>query len=215
MNEKYPKELIGSIAESIDCGMTCFVNTETFEMEDVPALLVDDPEEFEGLVGETSESMGLKYPIWKNFIRIEPITSHESFMIMEDFTAAMPNSEMKQQLAEALRHRKPFANFQHIIHNSEIRQDWFDFKKAYLEKYVKDLLEDELYSDEELDFEEANGFFDGEGHKIDPNSVPIRSLCVVCKKHHTGDLEDSQFCLMTRFDQRDEEEFNCDAFEKM
>jgi hypothetical protein len=72
MNEKYPKELIRNIAESIDCGNICFVNTETFETEDVPALLIKDPEEFEALVGEKAESMGLKYVDWENFASIEP-----------------------------------------------------------------------------------------------------------------------------------------------
>jgi hypothetical protein len=40
----------------------------------------------------------------------------------------------------ALNNRKPFANFKYHIDNSDYRQDWFDFKKHYLEAYVKELL---------------------------------------------------------------------------
>ena len=32
---KYPKELIKSIAEEIDMGMICFLNTDTLEVESV------------------------------------------------------------------------------------------------------------------------------------------------------------------------------------
>jgi hypothetical protein len=215
MNEKYPKELIRNIAGSIDCGMICFVNTETFEMEDVPALLINDPEEFEGLVGETAESMGLKYPDWEHYKSIEPLDSNESFQMMEDFTVWMPDRPMKQQLSEALKHRKPFANFKQMVDDSNYRQDWFDFKKKYLENHVKSLLDLEFDGDEELDFEEINGFYDDDGNKIDPDSVPIRSMCVICKKHHADDWEENLLCLMNRFDQRDDEDFKCGAFEKI
>lgn len=215
MDKKYPKELIGKIAESIDSGMICFVNTETFEMEDVPALLIDDPEEFEALVGETPESMGLKYPNWQNCISFEPLTSGESFRIMEQFTSEMNDPEMKSQLTEALRHRKPFANFKQLVDDSTYRQSWFDYKKLYLEEHVEGLLDLEFDPDGEMDIEEVDGFYDDEGHKVDPYSVPIRSLCVGCKKHHAGDLEEDKLCLKIRFDQRDEEEFNCSSYEKI
>lgn len=215
MNKKYPKELIGKIAESIDCGMICFVNTETFEMEDVPALLIDDPEEFEGLVGETAQSMGLKYQGWEHYTTIEPLDSYESFQVMEDFADWVPNPQIKHRLTEALKHRKPFAHFKQIVDQSPYRQDWFDFKQKYLEEHVKDLLDFGFENDEELDFEEINGFYDDDGNKIDPDSVPLHGLCVICKKHHIEDWEENLLCLMNRFDQRDEKDFKCGAYEKL
>lgn len=215
MNEKYPKELIRNIAESIDCGMICFVNTETFEMEDVPALLINDPDEYEALVGETTESLGLKYVDWENVASIEPLDSNESFQIMEDFTDSMPDNQLKKKLLESLDRKKPFNNFKRIIDDSEYRQDWFDFKQKHLENHVKSMLDMKLNVDEELDFEDINGFYDDDGNKIDPDSVPVRSLCVICKSHHADDWEENLLCLMNRFDQRDEEDFKCSAFEKV
>ncbi len=215
MNENYPKELIRNIAESIDSGMICFVNTETFETEDVPALLIKDPEEFEILIGETVESLGLKYVDWENFITIEPLDSNELYQIMEDFTDAMTDLRLKQKLTEIIEQPKPFPNFKRIIDDSVYRKDWFDFKKKYLENHVISMLDMKLNGDEELDFEEINGFYDDDGNKIDPDSVPIRSICVICKSHHVNDCDENLLCLMNRFDQRDEEEFKCGAFEKI
>ena len=191
------------------------MNTETFEMEDVPALLINDPQEFEGIVGESAKSMGLKYVDWENYICIEPLDSNESFMIMEDFTETMNDLHMRQRLTNALSHRKPFANFKQLIDNSDFRQNWFDFKQHYLENHVKSLLDQEFDHEDDFDFEEINGFYDDDGNKIDPDSVPVHSLCVICKSHHIDDWEENLLCLMNRYDQRDTEDFKCGAFKKM
>lgn len=89
MNELYPKELISKVTESIDCGLICFINTETFEMEDVPGQLIEDPEEYEALTGTTEEMMDLKHRQWEQVISIEPMDSGESFRIMEDFAQSI------------------------------------------------------------------------------------------------------------------------------
>jgi hypothetical protein len=60
-----------------------------------------------------------------------------------------------------------------------------------------------------------NGFYDDDGTKIDPETVPLPSLCVICKRHNSDDPEEKTLCLMTRYDQLDEEEFKCDRFEKI
>lgn len=211
MKENYPENLISSIAESIDCGMICFLNTETFEMEEVPQFMLEDPDRFE----EDAEFEPLKHSTWEHCIRIEPLESNESFRIMEDFTDWMPDHHLKHQLLEALRHKRPFANFKMMIDDSKYRQDWFDFKQNYLKDYVQDLIDLELGNEPELDFEEINGFFDDDGNKIDPDSVPVHSLCVICKSHHTDDWEENLLCLMNRYDQRNESDFKCGAFEKM
>lgn len=36
--------------------------------------------------------------------------------------------------------RKPFANFNHQIHNSDFREDWFTYRQKRLEKHVKGLI---------------------------------------------------------------------------
>ena len=68
---------------------------------------------------------------------------------------------------------------------------------------------DEPYS------EDVNGFYDDDGNKIDLNSIPVPSLCIICKKHHIEDWDENLLCLMNRNDQRDEPDFKCGAFENL
>ncbi len=144
MNKKLNK-FISEIVESIDCGMICFVNTDSFEMEDVPRELIEDPEEFEAMTGETAKNLDIKHTDWENYITIEPFESFESFKIMERFIEeVVSDRHLKYKLQNALECRKPFRNFKEIIDYSDYRQVWFDFKQKCLEEHVADLLNLEL-----------------------------------------------------------------------
>jgi len=139
--DKY-KKLVSEIAESIDAGLYCFVNTDTLEMEDIAEhMLSEDPEEFEMMTGELLEEMNFKYTHWENYITIEPLQSGESFKIMESFAEQINDNNFQQNLFKALNRKRPFANFKYLIDNSDFRQKWFDFKQARLEEYVYDLIE--------------------------------------------------------------------------
>lgn len=61
---------------------------------------------------------------------------------------------------------------------------------------------------------ELNGFYDDDGNKINPLTVKKPGLCLLCK--HNDPIEDIEntLCMMTRYDQRNEENFECGAFEK-
>jgi len=59
-----------------------------------------------------------------------------------------------------------------------------------------------------------NGFYDDDGNKIDPLSVPVPGLCILCKSHDDTDPEENLLCLMNRFDQKGEDDFKCGAFKK-
>lgn len=213
--EKFLKA-VSEIADSIDAGFICFLNLDTGETEDIPKEMLHDPEDFEDMTGESFESMNFKYPEWEHCMTFEPLESHESFKIMRKFTDSRKDLKFQNKLNDALNNRKPFANFKFIIDNSVHRQDWFDFKKKYLENYVKELLSMELEKAESDDYsEEINGFYDDDGNKIDPDSVPVPSLCVICKSHQVDDWEENLLCLMNRFDQRNDDDFKCGAFEKI
>ncbi|TAJ14745.1 hypothetical protein DMA11_04210 [Marinilabiliaceae bacterium JC017] len=138
----YPKELINSIAQSIDAGFICFVNPLSKEMEEVPQLFIEDPHEYEMVTGFTAETMNLKYTNWETYLTIEPLRSHDSFKIMEAFADEMEDSALQQELFNALNRRRPFAHFKAIIDDSPFRQAWFDFKQQKLEAYVNDELND-------------------------------------------------------------------------
>jgi len=141
--EKY-NEAVVSIADSIDAGLVCFLNTDTLETDDLPQQLFTDPSEYEAITGMTPEDLQPKYTQWKNYITIEPLESGESFRIMEKFTAQLNNLKLRNQLIDVLKNRRPFANFKKIVESSFVRQDWFDFKAKYLQNYVKSIIEVEL-----------------------------------------------------------------------
>jgi hypothetical protein len=135
---KYPKKLIKEIAEEIDVGMICFLNTDTLEMDSVLGqsytIYGDD---------DYSQEVYDKVDSWENVIRFEPLLSWQSFKIMEDFTeSCIPDKDIvKSRLWNALSRRKPFQNFKIIIDNSPYRQCWFDFKQSRLEQFVAEQLD--------------------------------------------------------------------------
>ncbi len=139
-SSKYPAELIKNIAEEIDCGFVCFLNTDTLETESIP--------------GESYPSLGEddrnpvyqeifdKVDTWENWIRINPPESWESFRFMEDFIdSCIPDGDtVKSRLSEAISRRKPFQNFKSVIDSSRHRQLWFDYKQSRLEEFVREQL---------------------------------------------------------------------------
>lgn len=58
-----------------------------------------------------------------------------------------------------------------------------------------------------------NGFYDDDGNKISPDTVPVPGLCIVCCKYQEDDWDENLLCLMTRNDQRNESNFECGGFE--
>lgn len=213
--EKY-QNVIKDIAESIDSGLVCFLNLDTAETEDFPKEMLDDPEEFEAMTGESFKGLNFRHTSWENCVSFEPLASFESFDIMRKFTDSLEDKWLKDKLNNALNDGKPFAGFKAIIDNSNYRQDWFDFKKQFMGNHVKELLIWGLENkDSDINHEEINGFYDDDGNKVDPDIVPIPSLCVICKSHQVDDWEENLMCLMNRFDQKDDTDFKCGAFEKI
>jgi hypothetical protein len=142
--EKY-RELVHKIADNIDCGHVCFVNPVTYEMEDVPKTLVDDPHEYRILTGISGKDLDLDYDKWEKYIKVEPPKSSESFGIMESFTAEVDDKNLKKQLIYALNNRTPFAHFKNKIDDSSYREQWFLFRQQKLEEYVWDTLINENF----------------------------------------------------------------------
>ena len=54
-------------------------------------------------------------------------------------------------------------------------------------------------------------FYDDDGSEITTDLVPKPSLCLLCAKD--DDPKEEPLCLLNRFDQQDEEEFECGAYE--
>lgn len=129
--EKY-KKVIKEIAENMGANLISYFNPDTFEIEIYHENMImemydEDDEDEEWLNPELK---------WDNCITVDPLESCDSFRIMERFVDQLMNKKEAACLSQALNGAKPFANFNHIIHNSEFRQYWFDFRQKELEKYV-------------------------------------------------------------------------------
>ena len=53
-------------------------------------------------------------------------------------------------------------------------------------------------------------YFDDDGNKIDPKTIPMPKLCLSCEKK--DDKHEEILCNLTRLDQRDDKKFICYAY---
>ena len=141
--EKY-RELVHTVAENIDCGLVCFINPKTLEVEEIPKAMYEDHYEYNLRTGMDGENESFLHDEWETYINIEPRESHESFEIMEKFVEEVNDKILKNKLINALNNRKPFANFKNIVESSNHRKEWFSFKQRQLEIMVWDELQNEL-----------------------------------------------------------------------
>lgn len=125
-------------------GLISFVNTETWEVDGMPREIYSDislKEDDEGYGEETTDTCSdgiFSFQKWIDYITIEPMESSEAYHIMEYFVNYLPRGNMKDILNNAIIGKKPFANFNNFIHQSEYRDLWFEFKDMMHEKYLID-----------------------------------------------------------------------------
>jgi len=138
------KEIVKDIAGNHEIGMDAYTNKETLKIIYIPSESSHDLDDhlhfYENDFKEIDENI-------KVIKQIEPPDSRESYSIMESFAYSVPEGELKDSLFNALDRKSPFANFNHIIHNSEAREDWFKHKTAELEDRVEFVLGSFLYGD--------------------------------------------------------------------
>jgi len=73
--------------------------------------------------------------------QIEPLLSHESFQIMEDFAESLPASSWKSRLIDALSRNKPFRRFRDAVHaDLKLRDQWFAFQREALKAHARNWL---------------------------------------------------------------------------
>ena len=138
-----PEKIIGEIAEWLDCGMVCFLNPETGEVETTLGPSYDDYYAMDEDEEDSLEAEALsRIDSWERVVRIDPPESWESFQIMEDFVEqALPEEcPLRSSLARALKGRKPFSHFKSLVDDSEYRSLWFDFKHKQLMELVRNQL---------------------------------------------------------------------------
>ena len=208
-------ELVPKIADKIDAGFVCYLNPETLEMEEIPKHHFNDPEIFDFDSGEPLLPEEWEFSKWESYFVINPPDYDEAYQIMYEFAENVNDEKFSTKLFQVLDQRKPFAKFKTFILNSAHRNDWFAFKKQWLEKYVGDQIFREINGSYGNYHEDINGFYNDDGTKIDPESIPVPGLCIICQKYQIDDWDENLLCMMNRNDQRDEPDFKCGAFEKI
>lgn len=118
------QNIIKNIAQELDCGCDCYLNVKTNEVIAIPGnIYTSDQEDFTRIENNKTD-----------FIKFDVLESYESFKIMELFVHQLTDENLKAELREVLKDKKPFQNFKNKIDQSHFRQDWFDFKQREIEK---------------------------------------------------------------------------------
>ena len=75
------------------------------------------------------------------YFYIEPITSHESYEIMQDFAASEESDEIRGHMFDALERKKPFLNFKDVLADyPDIEKKFYEYKDNRLKEILKDRL---------------------------------------------------------------------------
>jgi hypothetical protein len=142
--EKF-RSLISDIVDNLECGFSTKIDVEKAIVVSVVNENGEEMEFFEEDSedgnNETDEDIDTKEDdYFGTFMNIDRLESFESFEIMENFANSLDVSPLKSKLLNALQHKKPFANFNAIIHSSTAKEHWFHFRRKALEQYVVDTL---------------------------------------------------------------------------
>ena len=135
MKQKPTEAQINDIAQNCLMGMLSFVHKETLEIEVYPDVRhIIEFDENDELWAETKNKLDENMA---DYIEIEPMTSFESYKLLENFVLVVDDESLQDDLQAALERRKPFRNFKHIVDNSNYRQAWFDFELEQTMEYVR------------------------------------------------------------------------------
>lgn len=127
-------ENIKEIAELLDCGFRVFIHKTTGQLLNVP----DEDELLAWDLDFSDEEQEVVENDYTDYYEVEKWTSTEAFEIMSAFANQLTDTDLQDQLLEALSKKKPFREFKFIIDDSnEFRQEWFDFKSKCQQDFVK------------------------------------------------------------------------------
>lgn len=137
---KVKEENIREIAELILCGHLCFLNIITGDFEYHPEemdFFIDEENPWQEVIDKIENN-------WDDYIRIEPMNSTQSYAVMESFAEELELNGFGKKLLNALNRPKPFRNFNYLIHESDFRQEWFDFRQERNIDWVREQISDRV-----------------------------------------------------------------------
>lgn len=116
-----------------------WLDPKTGQLEPWPSdfAAVDDPD------GE--------HPAERDWLRVEPLPSHESYADLVDFTDSVRDQRARDLLERAIAGRGAFRRFKDTLFEfPELREAWFEFHDARAERRAFRWLADEVLVDEEV-----------------------------------------------------------------
>ena len=137
---------INHIVQALDCDMICFMNPDTYEIEDVPHDFLS------GMYhDETWQEIVNRIDQWKKYITIDRPDSTESVKIMQSFIDEyVPSGILKEQLNSALALRRPDKSFHRIVENSDYRDKWMVYNRRQMMKHIRMKLRDHMIEEPSL-----------------------------------------------------------------
>ncbi len=212
---------LSELVHEMDLGdnleLTGYLDTETGEIISMPDNVMraveDSDEATEALPDweqELAETANTILSDEKNrFLPIPKRESREGYEVMVAFVGAVEDEQLKEKLHRTLAGKGAFRRFRNTLNNHpDELERWYKFKDDYLkDEAVQWLLENGIEPVQVI-----SGYFNDDGTEINADLVPKPGLCLTCKKDNASGKEEI-LCTLTRNDQKDEDDFECGAFE--
>jgi deoxyribodipyrimidine photolyase len=139
---KLSNENIKFISEQLDSGMLVYINMMDNTIKALPN--EDDMDYYE----ENPFQKDIDdVASWKNVFVLEPLESFICYRFMEDFLEHVQDSYQRSRLQYALNHRRPFAHFEDLIYQFELKEKWFPYREEQYQQEVINNLPAELRPD--------------------------------------------------------------------
>jgi hypothetical protein len=211
------KELVSEMEMGENMELTGYLDTETGEIISMPDSVmraVEDSDEaaealpdWEQELVETAENiLGDE----KNrFLLIPKRESREGYEIMVAFAETVRGKGLREKLEIALNGKGAFRRFRSVLndHPAELER-WYKFKDDWMrEEAIQWLIMNGIEP-----VQVVSGFFNDDGTEINSDLVPKPGLCLTCRKDNAGGKEEI-LCILTRNDQKNDDEFECGAYE--
>jgi len=123
--ENNKEKLLKHVEEALELtGMRHFIHKETYELLSYPddeSSIYIDIDLFEDTIQEIAQNQ-------ESYIEVEPISSREGYIIMEDFTDTVHNLSKQGALMHALNKPNPFRQFRYALEDIDLLEKWYTYK---------------------------------------------------------------------------------------